>query len=83
MPRQARPNRSTSEARKSLRSESPDGPCSARRKEPSASVGGSFCFAGALRDDVVYSAQQIKLWRMTMQKIRTATFEDLDAIAAV
>ena len=42
-----------------------------------------FCFAGALRDGVVYSAQQIKLWRMTMQKIRTATFEDLDAIAAV
>ena len=46
-------------------------------------LSGSFCFAGALQDDVVYSAQQIKLWRMTMQKIRTATFEDLDAIAAV
>ena len=46
-------------------------------------LSGSFCFAGALRDGVVYSAQQIKLWRMTMQKIRTATFEDLDAIAAV
>ena len=25
-------------------------------KEPSTSVGGSFCFAGALRDGVVYSA---------------------------
>ena len=66
-----------------LKSEVPDGPSSTRGQEPSTSVGGSFCFAGALRDGVVYSAQQIKLWRMTMQKIRTATFEDLDAIAAL
>ena len=51
------PNKSTSETRRSLRSEVPDGPCSTRRKEPSTSVGGSFCFAGALRDGVVYSAQ--------------------------
>ena len=29
---------------------------STRGKEPSTSVGGSFCFAGALRDGVVYSA---------------------------
>ena len=29
---------------------------STREKEPSTSVGGSFCFAGALRDGVVYSA---------------------------
>ena len=53
---QARPNKSTSETRRSLRSEVPDGPSSTRGKEPSTSVGGSFCFAGALRDDVVYSA---------------------------
>ena len=51
------PNKSTSEIRRSLRSEVPDGPSSARGQEPSASVGGSFCFAGALRDGVVYSAQ--------------------------
>ena len=50
------PNKSTSETRRSLRSEVPDGPSSTRGKEPSASVGGSFCFAGALRDGVVYSA---------------------------
>ena len=30
---------------------------STRGKEPSTSVGGSFCFAGVLRDGVVYSAQ--------------------------
>ena len=29
---------------------------STRGKEPSTSVGGSFCFAGALWDGVVYSA---------------------------
>ena len=29
---------------------------STREKEPSTSVGGSFCFAGALGDGVVYSA---------------------------
>ena len=57
MPRQARPNKSTSETRRSLRSEVPVGPCSLRGQEPSTSVGGSFCFAGALRDGVVYSAQ--------------------------
>ena len=51
------PNKSTSETRRSLRSEVPDGPCSTRGQEPSTSVGGSFCFAGALRDGVVYSAQ--------------------------
>ena len=50
------PNKSTSETCRNLRSEVPDGPSSTRGKEPSASVGGSFCFAGALRDDVVYSA---------------------------
>ena len=54
---QARPNKSTSEARKNLRSEVPDGPSSTRGQEPSTSIGGSFCFAGALRDGVVYSAQ--------------------------
>ena len=32
-------------------------PCTARGQEPSTSIGGSFCFAGALRDGVVYSAQ--------------------------
>ncbi len=32
-------------------------PCAARGQEPSTSIGGSFCFAGALRDGVVYSAQ--------------------------
>ena len=53
---QARPNKSTSETRRSLRSEIPDGPSSTRGQEPSVSVGGSFCFAGALRDGVVYSA---------------------------
>ena len=53
---QARPNKSTSETRRSLRSEVPDGPSSTRGKEPSTSVGGSFCFAGALGDGVVYSA---------------------------
>ena len=52
----ARPNKSTSETRKGLRSEVPDGPCAARGQEPSTSVGGSFCFAGALGDGVVYSA---------------------------
>ena len=57
MPRQARPNKSTSETRRSLRSEVPDGPSSTRGQEPSTSIGGSFCFAGALRDGVVYSAQ--------------------------
>ena len=57
MPRQARPNKNTSETRGSLRSEVPDSPCSARGQEPSTSIGGSFCFAGALRDGVVYSAQ--------------------------
>ena len=57
MPRQAHPNKSTSETRRSLRSEVPDGPSSTRGQEPSTSVGGSFCFAGALRDGVVYSAQ--------------------------
>ena len=51
------PNKSTSETRRSLRSEVPDGPSSTRGQEPSTSVGGSFCFAGALRDGVVYSAQ--------------------------
>ena len=56
MPRQAHPNKSTSETHKRLRSEVPDGPSSTRGQEPSASVGG-FCFAGALRDGVVYSAQ--------------------------
>ena len=50
------PNKSTSETRRSLRSEVPDGPSSTRGKESSASVGGSFCFAGALRDGVVYSS---------------------------
>ena len=50
------PNKSTSETRRSLRSEVPDSPCSTRGQEPSTSVGGSFCFAGALRDGVVYSA---------------------------
>ena len=50
------PNKSTSETRRSLRSEVSDGPSSTRGKEPSTSVGGSFCFAGALRDGVVYSA---------------------------
>ncbi len=57
MPRQARPNKSTSETRRSLRSEVPDGPSSTRGQEPSTSIGGSFCFAGALRDGVVYSVQ--------------------------
>ena len=57
MPRQAHPNKSTSETRRSLRSEVPDSPCSTRGQEPSTSIGGSFCFAGALRDGVVYSAQ--------------------------
>ena len=56
MPRQARPNKSTSETRKGLRSEVPNSPCSAWGQEPSTSIGGSFCFAGALRDGVVYSA---------------------------
>ena len=51
------PNKSTSEIRRSLRSEVPDGPCSLRGQKPSTSIGGSFCFAGALRDGVVYSAQ--------------------------
>ena len=51
------PNKSTSETHKRLRSEVPDDPCSTRGQEPSTSVGGSFCFAGALRDGVVYSAQ--------------------------
>ena len=50
------PNKSTSETRRSLRGEVPDGPCSLRGQKPSTSVGGSFCFAGALRDGVVYSA---------------------------
>ena len=50
------PNKSTLETRRSLRSEVPDGPSSTRGQEPSTSVGGSFCFAGALRDGVVYSA---------------------------
>ena len=50
------PNKSTSETRRSLRSEVSDGPSSTRGKEPSTSVGGSFCFASALRDGVVYSA---------------------------
>ena len=50
------PNKSTSETRRSLRSKVPDGPCSLRGQKPSTSVGGSFCFAGALRDGVVYSA---------------------------
>ena len=50
------PNKSTSETRRSLRSEIPDGPSSTRGQEPSVSVGGSFCFAGALWDGVVYSA---------------------------
>ena len=39
-----------------LEKRSPGWPCSARGQEPSTSVGGSFCFAGALRDGVVYSA---------------------------
>ena len=50
------PNKSTLETRRSLRSEIPDGPSSTRGQEPSVSVGGSFCFAGALRDGVVYSS---------------------------
>ena len=50
------PNKSTLETRRSLRSEIPDCPCSTRGQEPSTSIGGSFCFAGALRDGVVYSA---------------------------
>ena len=54
--RASTPNKSTSETRRSLRSEVPDGPCSLRGQKPSTSVGGSFCFAGALRDGVVYSA---------------------------
>ena len=43
------PNKSTSETRKGLRSEVPDGPSSTRGQEPSASIGGFlFCwrFAG-------------------------------------
>ena len=52
----ARSNKSTSETRRSLRSEIPDGSSSTRGQEPSTSVGGSFCFAGALRDGVVYSS---------------------------
>ena len=50
------PNKSTSETRRSLRSEVSDGPSSTRGQESSTSVGGSFCFAGALGDGVVYSA---------------------------
>ena len=38
----ARPNKSTSETRKGLRSEVPDGPCATRGQEPSASIDGSF-----------------------------------------
>ena len=53
---QACSNKSTSETCRNLRSEVPDGPSSTRGQESSTSVGGSFCFAGALRDDVVYSA---------------------------
>ena len=71
MPRQARPNKSTSETRRSLRSEVPDGPCSTRGKEPSTSVGGSFCFAGALRDGVVYSA-----WFNNSEVVEETNMED-------
>ena len=39
-----------------LEKRSPGWPCSTRGQEPSTSVGGSFCFAGALWDGVVYSA---------------------------
>ena len=38
----ARPNKNTSETRRSLRSEVPDGPCSTRGQEPSTSIGGFF-----------------------------------------
>ena len=71
MPRQARPNKSTSETRRSLRSEVPDGPCSTHRKEPSTSIGGSFCFAGALRDGVVYSA-----WFNNSEVVEETNMED-------
>ena len=56
-PTSATPTKITWKTRKSLRSEVPDSPCSTRGQEPSTSIGGSFCFAGALRDGVVYSAQ--------------------------
>ena len=71
MPRQAHPNKSTSETRRSLRSEIPDGPSSTRGQEPSVSVGGSFCFAGALRDDVVYSA-----WFNNSEVVEETNMED-------
>ena len=71
MPRQARPNKSTSETRRSLRSEVPDGPSSTRGQEPSTSIGGSFCFAGALRDGVVYSA-----WFNNSEVVEETNMED-------
>ena len=68
--RASTPNKSTSETRRSLRSEVPDGPSSTRGQEPSASVGG-FCFAGALRDGVVYSA-----WFNNSEVVEETNMED-------
>ena len=65
------PNKSTSETRRSLRSKVPDGPCSTRGQEPSTSIGGSFCFAGALRDGVVYSA-----WFNNSEVVEETNMED-------
>ena len=44
---------------------------STRGKEPSTSVGGSFCFAGALRDGVVYSA-----WFNNSEVVEETNMED-------
>ena len=65
------PNKSTSETRRSLRSEVPNSPCSTRGQEPSTSVGGSFYFAGALRDGVVYSA-----WFNNSEVVEETNMED-------
>ena len=65
------PNKSTSETRRSLRSEVPDGPSSTRGQEPSTSIGGSFCFAGALRYGLVYSA-----WFNKSEVVEETNMED-------
>ena len=67
-PDNAHPNKSTSETHKRLRSEVPDGPCSTRGQEPSASVGGFVLLA--LCGMVWYtrlSSTTRNLWRKNMQ----------------
>ena len=61
---QARPNKSTSETRRSLRSEIPDDPCAARRQEPSASVGGFlFCWRFAGWCGILGLVQQLGIYK--------------------